>query len=199
MTSCVDLTKILTYSELLDSKSDALLKTCFKIWFFSKVLIEKYSFFHAFHQLMFFEKTHSCKIWRFPGLKHPKKVTFSKQIIRQSVFLYKSIPLQNLMRCKTLFSEIWHVLNVSIRNLSSCEKINLSLTRLKLLIQNMTRCTKIDSETDYFQNALLLKTTFSGTTFPRMDKKSQHWRFYGVNWPAKWIFESEFYNKVWFF
>ena len=68
----VDLTKILTYFDFLDSKSDALLKTFFEIWFFSKVLIGNWFFFHSFHQLVVFEKTHSCKIWRFHGLKRSK-------------------------------------------------------------------------------------------------------------------------------
>ena len=169
MTICVELTKNLTYSEFLDSNSDALLKTCFKIWFFSKVLRGNCFFFHFFHQLMVFEKTHNCKSWRFHVLIRSKKVTFWKQNIHQSLFC--TIPLQNLMRCKTFSFEIWHVLKFSIRSLSSCKKMALSLTRLKLLIQNMTRCTKNDSKADYFQNALLLKTTFSEKPFQERTKK----------------------------
>ena len=69
-----------------------------------------------------------------------------KQNFHQNLFFYKSISLQNLMRCKDFFFEIWHVLKFSIRNLSSCEKTVLSLTHLKFLIQNMTCCTTNDSK-----------------------------------------------------
>ena len=130
-------------------------------------------------------------------------MNFCKQIVHQNLFLYKSSSLQNLMRCKTFDFEIWHVLKFSIRSFPSCEKMALSLTHLKFLIQDMTRCTTNDSKTDYFQKFWSKKifkkkkTTFTEQLFQECTK-SQLWRFYGVNWPDKWFFESEISNKFWF-
>ena len=128
MRSCVELNKSLTYFEILHSNSDTLLKTCFKIWFFSKVLKGNWFFFHSFHQLMVFEKTHNCKSWRLHGLIRSKKVFFWKQNIHQSLFCTNQFHFKNSCGVKHFFSEIWHVLKFSIRNLSSCEKMALSLT-----------------------------------------------------------------------
>ena len=150
MTSCVKLCKKLTYFENLDSKSDAFLNTYFKTSYFSKVLIRKLFFLHFFRQMVVIEKMHSCKKWRFYWVKGPK-VFLWKQNIHENQFVYKSISLQNLMRCKTFFFEMWHVQKFSIRKIPSCEKSALSLTRLNFLIVNMTRCTRNDSKTDYSQ------------------------------------------------
>ena len=51
----------------------------------------------------------------------------------------------------------------------------LSMVFLKFLIQNMTRCTKNDSKTDFFQkhwskNFLSIKRTFSGTILAKKHK-----------------------------
>ena len=78
----------------------------------------------------------------------------------------------------------------------------LSLTRLKILIQNMTRCTKNDSKTDFFSKSVIqfffwMKTIFSATSLQECTK-SQHWRLYGVYWPAKLFFESPFSKNSWF-
>ena len=91
--------------ETLDSKSDALLKHCFKIWFFSKVSIGDMFFllwFYDFYQLVAFGKANRCKNWRFQGLKR-SKIGFLKANIHQILFLYKSVSVQNMMRCKTFF------------------------------------------------------------------------------------------------
>ena len=146
-TSSVKFTKNLTIYDILGSKSDALLKTFSKIWFFSKVLIGELFFFQIFHQLMAFAEALNCKNWRFHGVKWSESV-FWKQNFHQNLFLYKSIPLQNLMRCKIIFPDISHVLKCSIRKFSSFEKLSLSLMRLKFLIQNTTRCIKTDSKAD---------------------------------------------------
>ena len=175
MTSCVKLSKRLTYFENLDSKSDAFLNTCFKTWYFSKVMIRKLFFLPFFRQLVVFEKTHNCKSWRFHGLKRSKMWHFLKGNIHQSLFLYKSIALQNLMRCKTFF-----------RN----------ATRSKIFDSKNPELWKIGSKSDAFkfldckydalykkwfknwlfskkliQNSFSLKTTFSGTTISKMHKK----------------------------
>ena len=131
-------------------------------------------------------------------------MNFCKQIIHQNLFLYKSSSLQNLMRCKTFDFEIWHVLNFSIRNFQSCEKMALSLTHLKFLIQDMTRCTTNYSKTEYFQKFWpkssfeKKKNNFLRNNFSKNAQKSQLWRFYGVNWPDKWFFENEISNNFWF-
>ena len=149
MTSCVKLSKRLTYFGNLDSKSDAFLNTCFKTWYFSKVLIRKLFFLPFFRQMVVIEKMHSCKKWRFYWVKGPK-VFLWKQHIHENQFVYESISLQSLMRCKN-FLEMWHVQKFSIRKIPSCEKSALSLTRLKFLVVNLTRCTRNDSKTDYSQ------------------------------------------------
>ena len=68
----------------------------------------------------------------------------------------------------------------------------------------MTRSTTNDSKTEYFQNFLSKKTFikkkkhFSPEQRFQECTKNQLWSFYGVNWPDKGFFESEFFYKVWF-
>ena len=80
-----------------DSKSDSFYKSLFKIWHFSKALVGKL-FFHFFQQLLVFEKTHNCKIWRFHGVKWTKsgflKAKLSlKFVFSQINFTWKPDPL----------------------------------------------------------------------------------------------------------
>ena len=143
MTICVDLTKILTYFDFLDSKSELLLKNCFKIWFFSKVLEGNCFFFNSFHQMEFFEKTHNCKNWRFHGLKRSKKWLSERKTIIKVCFCSNQFHFK-IWCVVRLFFETWHVLIFYIRILSTCEKMALSQTPLNFLIQKRTRCTKDD-------------------------------------------------------
>ena len=124
---------------------------------------------------------------------------FWKQNFHRNLLFYKSISLQNLMRCETFFRNLTRS-KISIQNLSSCEKTALSLTHLKFLIQNLTRCTTNDSETEKFQKIwskkfFIKKKNFFCNNFSKNAQKSQLSRFYGVNWPDKWFFESKFSNK----
>ena len=130
MTGCVKLTKNLTYSEFLDSKSDALLKTCFKIWFFSKVFKRNCFFFHTFHQWVVFEKTHNCKNWRFHGLKISEKCfseskTFDKVCFCTNQFHFK----------------IWCVVRLFFRN----------VTHSKISDSNFPEFWEIGSKSDAFK------------------------------------------------
>ena len=43
------------------------------------------------------------------------------------------------------------------------------------------------------------KNTFFRHNFSKNAQKRQHWSFYGLNWRAKWVFESEFYSNICFF
>ena len=100
---------------------------------------------------------------------------FWKQNFHQNLFFTNQFHIKIWCVVKFFF-EIWHVLRFSIRNLSSCKKMALSLMRLKFLIQNVARCTKNNSKTDYFQKIQILffriKTVFSATIFPRLHKKA---------------------------
>ena len=73
---------------------------------------------------------------------------------------------------------------------------------MKFLVQNMTRRTKNASKTDYFQkvwsNCFLNENIFFRINFSKNAQKSQHWRLYGVYWPAKLFFESQFSKEFWF-
>ena len=140
----------------------------------------------------------------FFGVKRSRSDCLKAELSSKYVFFYKSISLQNLMRCKGFFSKIWHVLNFSIRNLSSCEKNGSKSDVFKIL----------DSKYDalynkWFKNWIFWKiliqkffikeqNNFSRNNFYMNTQKSQLWSFYRVNWPDKTIFESEFSNKLWF-
>ena len=114
MTSCLKLTENLTYFELLDSKADALLKTCFKICFFFESLDSK-TFFSLFFSISWFLRNRITEEnGVFAGWKG-RKVIFCKQIIHQYLFLYKSSSLQNVICCKTFFRNLTRS-KISIRN-----------------------------------------------------------------------------------
>ena len=130
---------------------------------------------------------------------------FLKQNFHQNLFFFTN-QFHFEMWCiiKLFYLKIWHVLKTSIWKLSSCERTAISLTHLKFLIQSMTLSTTKDSKIEYFQNFRFRKTfkkkkkQFFRNNFSKNAQKSQLWRFYGVNWPDKWLFESEFSNKFWF-
>ena len=74
---------------------------------------------------------------------------------------------------------------------------------MKFLIQNMTRCTKKDSQTVFFSKILipilfLNENNFFRNNFSKNAQKDQHWRLYGVYWPAKLFLVSQFSKKSWF-
>ena len=166
------------------------------LFFFQKSL-SKNCFSSICFLIIVFEKAQNCRSCRFCGVNGSK----SDFLQSKSVSSYKSVSLQNLFRCKTFFFEIIHVLNFSIRTLSSCKKMALCLTRLKFLIQIMLRCTKNDSKTDFFQKVwsnffFLNENNFFRNNFSKSAQKSQHWRFYGVYWPAKLFFESQFSKNL---
>ena len=131
----------------------------------------------------FLRKRIAAKVGILWGKTIQKWFSESRTFIKICFLLKKSSSIQNLMRCKTFFRNPTRS-KISIQNLWGCEKTALSLTHLKFLIQNMTCGTTNDSKTDYFQKFWSQKsclkekkTTFSGTIFPRMHKKSQFWRF----------------------
>ena len=121
-------------------------------------------------------------------------------------FFYKSISLQNLMRCKTFFSETWHVLKFSIRNLSSCEKTALiwriwnSWFKIWRVVQQMIQKLIIFKNFDPKIQTIFLKKKNNSlrNNFSKNAQKSQLCCFYCVNWPDKWFLESEFSDKFWF-
>ena len=157
-------------------------------------------FYAFFLHIMVFEKPDNCRNWWFARYKDPKNV-FCKETFIKICFFYKSNSLQNLIRCKTCFFEIWHVLKFSIQHLSSLKKLGLSLTHLKLLIQSMTHCTIKYSKTDYLQTLwpkfFFIKKNFFRNNFSKNARKSQLWRLNGVYWPSK-RFESAFSNIICF-
>ena len=105
---------------------------------------------------------------------------FSASKLFISICFYTNQVHFKLWSVVKLFFEIWHVLNISVRNCQVRKKMTLSLTRLKLLIQKLTRCTKNVSKTDFFfknfdpSSFFWMKTIFSATTFPRMHKKDNN-------------------------
>ena len=121
MTSCVELTKNLTYFETLDSKSDALLKTCSKIWFFSKVLIQKLFFFHFFSISWFLRKRILKEFGVLRGKRIEKWFSSSKSFIKIG-FCTNQVHFKMWFVVRLFFFEIWHVLNFSIRQLSRGKK-----------------------------------------------------------------------------
>ena len=72
---------------------------------------------------------------------------------------------------------------------------------MNFLIQNVTRFTTNDSKTDYLQNFwskkffIKKKNNFFRNNFSNDAQKSQLWRFFGVNWPDKLFFGSQFSKK----
>ena len=176
MTSCVELTKNLTYSEFLDSKSDALLKTCFKIWLFSKVLVGKLFLPPLFHELVIVEKTHNCKSWRFPGVKWCKIDFLEANLSSKSVFFTNQFHF-----------EIWCVVKLFIRNVTRSKNFDSKFPQLwksgpksdafKILDSKYDALYINDPKTDYLRKFLSnifyerKKHFFSVTTFPRMRKK----------------------------
>ena len=177
MTSCLELTKNLTYSEFFDSKSDALLKTCFKIWLFSKVLVGKLFLPPLFHELVVVEKTHNCKSWRFPGVNWCR-IDFWKQIFHQNLFLYKSISLRNLMRCKRFFFRNLTRSKVSDSKFPELWKIGSRSDAFKFLYSKYDALYKKGFKNRIFsknliQNSFSLKTFFFRNNFFKNAQKSQ--------------------------
>ena len=139
------------------------------------------------------------------GVKWSKSDFLKANLSSKSVFYKNQFHFEIWCVVKLFYLKIWHVLKTSIRNLSSGEKTAISLTHLKFLIQSMPLCTTKDSKIDYFKSFRFKKTfikekknNFFRNNFSKNAQKSQLWRFYGVIWPDKWFFESEFSNKFWF-
>ena len=111
MTSCLKLTKNLTFFENHDSKSDAFLKICFKIWFFSKVFVHKLVFMHFFSISSFLRKQITAEVGVLRDKKFQKRFSASKTFIKICFFFKKSNSFRNLI-CETCFIEIWNVLKL---------------------------------------------------------------------------------------
>ena len=146
------------------------------------------------------EKMHSCEKWRFYCVKRPK-VFLWKQNIHENQFVYKSISLQNLMRCKTFFRNVTCSKIFDSKN-PELWKISSKSDALELLDCKYDALYKKGFKNWFFskkliQNSFSLKTTFFGKLFQECTK-NQLWRFKGVHWLAKRFFESAFYKRFWF-
>ena len=86
-TNCLKLTENLTYFEILDSKSDALLKTCFKTCFFLESLDSKTVFFLFFLYIMVFDKSHNWGCWRSCGIEGSKSDFLQANHSSKSLFI----------------------------------------------------------------------------------------------------------------
>ena len=168
-------------------------------------MIGKLFFFQFFRQLLVFEKTQSCISWRFFRVKRSRGDFLTEIFSSNFVFFTNQFHFEIWCIVKLFYLEIWHVLKTSIGNLSSCEKTAISLTHLKFLIQSMTLCTTKDSKIDYFKNFwfkkkfyIKKKHFFQEQHFQECTKKPTLTFFFGVNWPDKIFFESEFSNNFWF-
>ena len=170
----------LTCFENLESKSCALLKSCFKIWFFPKVLI-----FFCFDLKLFFSiyspnhgswETAKLKKLAFSRGKKYRKKTFCKQIIHHNLFLYKSISLQKLMRCKFFFSKSDTFYNFLFEIVVFYKKRSKS-DAFEILDSKHDALYKKRFKNSFFSKNLiqvlfLNENFFSATTFPRMRKKA---------------------------
>ena len=90
-----------------------------------------------------FRKARKCKLCRFYGVKRPKNWFFRKVIFQQFLIFLKQATLKvwpfveistQILTCgKENWFKFWCLVRNSIRNLTSCENLALSLTRLKVL------------------------------------------------------------------
>ena len=128
----------------------------------------------------------------FLQAKHPSK----------SVSFYKSNSLRNLIRCKTCLFEIWLV-----------QTYGFEICRVVKNGSKSDAFESFDSKHDalykkWFKNRFFSKNLipilflkeqkFFRNNFSKNAQKSQHWRLYGVYWPAKSFIESQFSKKFWF-
>ena len=152
------------------------------------------------HIMVFLRKQITAEVGALRDKNFQKRFFASKTSIK-TCFFYKSNSLRNLILCKTCLFEIWLVQNYGFE-ICRVVKNGSNLTRLKVLIQNMTRCTKNDSKTVFFQKFRSQFFFEWRKIFPQQlfqeCKKSQHWHPYGVFWPAKLFFESQFSKEFWF-
>ena len=150
--------------------------TWFKIWLFSKFCFQKLFFIHFFSISWLFRKQITAEDGVLLGKRIQNWFSESKTFIKicsytnQNHFKVWSVVI-------FVFFETWHVLKFSIRTLSTWKKLSLSLSRLKNLIQNLTRSFKNDSKTDFFSKILILKffikrKKLSGTILLRKSKKA---------------------------
>ena len=96
-------------------------KTCFKIWFFSKFFIQKLHFFHFFSISWFLRKQKTAEVGALRDKKFQKRFSASKTSIKICFFLQSKItskadPLSNLFVRNLADSKIFY------SKLSSCKK-----------------------------------------------------------------------------
>ena len=202
MSNCLKLNKNLTCFENLDWKSDALLKICFKIWSFSKVFIHKLVFINFFSLSRFLRKQITAENGVLRDKKFQKSFSASKTFIK-ICFFYKSNSLRNLIRCKTVFYRNLTRSKILDLDFVEFQKIGSKSDALELLDSKYDALYKNDSKTDFFSKILtpilfLNENIFFCNNFSENAQKSQHWSLYGVYWPAKFFFESQFSKKFWF-
>ena len=124
----------------------------------------------------------------FLQAKHPSK----------SVCFYKSNSLRNLICCKTCLFEIWLVQTYGfeicwvVKNGSKSDAFESFDSKHDALYKKWFK--------NRFFSKILIPFFFEWRKiFPQQlfqeCKKSQHWRPYGVFWPAKSFFESQFSKK----
>ena len=145
----------------------------------------------------------AAKVGFFWGKTIQKWLSENRTFIRLC-FFYKSISLQNLMRCKFFF-----------RNLTRSKIFNSKLVELWKNGSKSDAFKILDSKYDAlynkrFKNWIFWKfliqkffikeqNKFSRNNFSMNAQKSQLWNFHRVHWPDRTIFESEFSNKFWFY
>ena len=150
MMSCVKLNRRLFYFEKLDSYLTRCEKLVSKSNSFQKSWYENCLFSISLSNCWFLRKRVAAKVGNLwcKTIQNwlPESRTFIKICFFPNQFHFK------IWCVVELFFENWDVLKLSIRNLSSCDKTDLTLTHLNFFNQNVTRCTTNDSKTDYSQN-----------------------------------------------
>ena len=128
------------------------------------------------------------------GRKDSKLILW-KQNFLQNLYLYQSNSLRNLMRCKTFYSKSDTFWNFRVQFYRILKKwlwvwrVWNSWFKTRRVVQKMIQ--KLNIFKNFDPNFFIENNSFRNKFFKNA-QKSQLWRFYGVNWLAKWFFESEY-------
>ena len=150
--------------------------------------------------MLIFGKTHSCKNWRFLEYHDPKVILW-KQNFHQNLLFDKSNALQNLMRCKTFFFEIWHLLKFRfkiwrfVKNGSKSDAFDIPDSKYDAWYNKWFKnwiLSKVLIQKIFFKGK---KNNFFLNNFSKNAQKA-NFDVFGVSWPDKWFFESELSNNV---
>ena len=157
----------------VDWKSDILWNSWFKVWRVVKNLFQNLFFFESLHSktvfFSFFSLYHG--FWEIALLK---KLAFLRDSRVENRFSASKSFIKISFHTNQVHFKIWSVVKLFFRNLTR-SKMSIPNCRVlkkchksdafEKLTQNMTRCTKNDSKTDYIQNFWSIFSFLNGNIF----------------------------------